>query len=85
MLRRRGRQDHAFGAIRGGGGGAGPRRSKAEGGGGGAGYVVIVGAKRTALGSLLGQFTGVPTPVLGATAIKAAMAKAGIDGEPCRK
>ncbi len=43
--------------------------------------VVIVGAKRTALGSLLGQFTGVPTPVLGATAIKAAMAQAGISGD----
>jgi len=43
--------------------------------------VVIVGAKRTALGSLLGQFTGVPTPVLGATAIKAAMAQSGIEAE----
>src|SRR5918993_1111415 len=31
--------------------------------------VVIVGAKRTALGALLGQFTGVPAPTLGATAI----------------
>ena len=35
--------------------------------------VVIVGAKRTAIGSMLGQFTGVPTPTLGATAIKAAL------------
>jgi acetyl-CoA C-acetyltransferase len=35
--------------------------------------VVIVGAKRTAIGSLLGQFTGVPTPKLGATAIRAAL------------
>jgi acetyl-CoA C-acetyltransferase len=43
--------------------------------------VVIVGAKRTALGSLLGQFTGVPTPQLGATAIKAAMAQSGIKPE----
>ena len=43
--------------------------------------VVIVGAKRTALGSLLGQFTGVPTPQLGATAIKAAMAQSGINAE----
>ena len=34
--------------------------------------VVIVGAKRTAIGSMLGQFTGVPTPTLGATAITAA-------------
>jgi acetyl-CoA C-acetyltransferase len=40
--------------------------------------IVIVGAKRTALGSLLGQFTGVPTPVLGATAIKAALEHAGL-------
>ena len=37
------------------------------------GDVVIVGAKRTAIGSMLGQFTGVPTPQLGATAIKAAL------------
>ena len=34
--------------------------------------VVIAGAKRTAIGALLGQFTGVPTPVLGAAAIKSA-------------
>ena len=34
--------------------------------------VVIAGAKRTAIGSFLGQFTGVPTPTLGATAIRAA-------------
>ncbi len=40
--------------------------------------VVIAGAKRTAIGSFLGQFTGVPTPTLGATAIKAALAHAGI-------
>ena len=39
--------------------------------------VVIVGAKRTAIGSMLGQFTGVPTPTLGATAISAALADAG--------
>ena len=31
--------------------------------------VVIVGAKRTAIGSFLGQFTGVPTPTLGTAAI----------------
>jgi acetyl-CoA C-acetyltransferase len=37
--------------------------------------VVIVGAKRTALGALLGQFTGVPATTLGATAIKAALAQ----------
>ena len=35
--------------------------------------IVIVGAKRTAIGSFLGQFTGVPTPTLGATAIRAAL------------
>ena len=35
--------------------------------------IVIVGAKRTAIGALLGQFTGVPTPTLGAAAIGAAL------------
>ncbi len=40
--------------------------------------VVIVGAKRTALGALLGQFTGVPAPILGATAIKAALEQSGV-------
>src|SRR5512135_1889664 len=40
--------------------------------------VVIVGAKRTAIGSFLGQFTGVPTPTLGATAIRAALAQSGV-------
>jgi acetyl-CoA C-acetyltransferase len=40
--------------------------------------IVIVGAKRTAIGSFLGQFTGVPTPTLGATAIRAAIEQAGI-------
>ena len=40
--------------------------------------IVIVGAKRTAIGSLLGQFTGVPTPTLGAAAIKAALEQAGV-------
>ena len=40
--------------------------------------VVIVGAKRTAIGSFLGQFTGVPTTTLGATAIGAALAQSGI-------
>ena len=43
--------------------------------------VVIVGAKRTAIGSLLGQFTGVATPQLGATAIRAALAEAGVAGD----
>ena len=41
--------------------------------------VVIVGAKRTAIGSMLGQFTGVPTPTLGATAMAAALEDAGLD------
>jgi acetyl-CoA C-acetyltransferase len=40
--------------------------------------IVIVGAKRTAIGSFLGQFSGVPTPTLGATAIKAALEHGGI-------
>ncbi|GAB3352292.1 thiolase family protein [Lysobacter tyrosinilyticus] len=40
--------------------------------------VVIVGAKRTAIGSLLGQFTGVPTPTLGTAAIKGALEHAGV-------
>ena len=40
--------------------------------------VVIVGAKRTAIGSMLGQFTGVPTPTLGATAIGGALEHAGV-------
>jgi acetyl-CoA C-acetyltransferase len=42
--------------------------------------VVIVGAKRTAIGSLLGQFTGVPTTQLGSVAIKAALDESGIAG-----
>jgi acetyl-CoA C-acetyltransferase len=40
--------------------------------------VVITGAKRTAIGSFLGQFTGVPTPTLGATAIRAALEQSGL-------
>ena len=40
--------------------------------------VVIAGAKRTAIGSFLGQFTGVPTPTLGATAIGAALEQSGL-------
>ena len=40
--------------------------------------IVIVGAKRTPIGSMLGQFTGVPTPTLGATAITAALEHAGV-------
>jgi acetyl-CoA C-acetyltransferase len=40
--------------------------------------VVIVGAKRTAIGSFLGQFTGVPSPTLGTVAIRGALAQAGV-------
>ncbi|QAU25293.1 acetyl-CoA C-acyltransferase [Dyella sp. M7H15-1] len=40
--------------------------------------IVIAGAKRTAIGSFLGQFTGVPTPKLGAAAIRAALEQAGV-------
>jgi acetyl-CoA C-acetyltransferase len=40
--------------------------------------IVIVGGKRTAIGSFLGQFTGVPTPTLGAAAITGALAHAGV-------
>jgi acetyl-CoA C-acetyltransferase len=40
--------------------------------------IVIAAAKRTAIGSFLGQFTGVPTPTLGATAIAAALQQSGI-------
>jgi acetyl-CoA C-acetyltransferase len=43
--------------------------------------VVITGAKRTAIGALLGQFTGVPTPTLGATAIKGALEQSGLAPE----
>ena len=42
--------------------------------------IVIAAAKRTAIGSFLGQFTGVPTPTLGATAISAALEQSGIPG-----
>ena len=40
--------------------------------------VVIVGAKRTPIGSFNGVFAGVPSPTLGATAIKAALEHAGV-------
>ena len=42
--------------------------------------IVIAAAKRTAIGSFLGQFTGVPTPTKGATAISAALVQSGIPG-----
>lgn len=41
--------------------------------------IVIVGAKRTAIGSMLGQFTGVPATELGASAIRGALEHAGLD------
>ena len=40
--------------------------------------IVIVGGKRTAIGSFLGQFTGVPTPTLGAAAIAGALEHGGV-------
>ncbi|WP_299342171.1 thiolase family protein [uncultured Pseudoxanthomonas sp.] len=40
--------------------------------------IVIAAAKRTAIGSFLGQFNGVPTPKLGAAAIAAALEQSGI-------
>ena len=40
--------------------------------------VVIAAAKRTAIGSFLGQFTGVPSPTLGAAAISAALEQSGV-------
>ncbi|MCR6686937.1 acetyl-CoA C-acyltransferase [Pseudoxanthomonas sp.] len=40
--------------------------------------IVIAAAKRTAIGSFLGQFNGVPTPTLGAAAISAALEQSGI-------
>ncbi|MFT4196672.1 MAG: acetyl-CoA C-acyltransferase [Pseudoxanthomonas sp.] len=43
--------------------------------------IVIVAAKRTAIGSFLGQFTGVPTPALGAAAIAAAIEQAGVPAQ----
>jgi acetyl-CoA C-acetyltransferase len=43
--------------------------------------IVIAAAKRTAIGSFLGQFTGVPTPTLGATAIRAALEQSGVAAE----
>ncbi|MEJ1095089.1 MULTISPECIES: thiolase family protein [unclassified Pseudoxanthomonas] len=40
--------------------------------------IVIAAAKRTAIGSFLGQFTGVPSPTLGAAAIRAVLEQAGV-------
>jgi len=43
--------------------------------------IVIVSARRTAIGSFQGQFAPVKSPVLGAAAIRAAVADAGIPGD----
>lgn len=43
--------------------------------------IIIAGAKRTAIGSFLGQFNGVPTPTLGAAAIRGALEHAGISAD----
>jgi len=43
--------------------------------------VVIVGAARTAIGSFLGSLATVPATRLGATAIKAALQRSGVDGK----
>jgi acetyl-CoA C-acetyltransferase len=41
--------------------------------------VVVVGAARTPIGSFLGSLAAVPAPRLGATAIRAALQRAGVD------
>jgi acetyl-CoA C-acetyltransferase len=41
--------------------------------------IVIVAAARTPMGSLLGELSGLPAPALGAVAIRAAVARAGVD------
>ena len=43
--------------------------------------IVIVSARRTAVGSFQGQFAPVKSPELGSAAIKAALTDAGIDGD----
>lgn len=43
--------------------------------------VYIVAAKRTPIGSLLGQFRDIPAPALGAAAIKAAIHESGVDAK----
>src|SRR5699024_2841769 len=43
--------------------------------------IAIVAAKRTAIGSFLGQFNGVPTPTLGGAAIRGAMQQSGLEGD----
>ncbi len=43
--------------------------------------IVIVGAARTPMGGFLGDFKDVAAPTLGAAAIRAALARAGLKGE----
>jgi acetyl-CoA C-acetyltransferase len=43
--------------------------------------IVIVSARRTAIGSFQGQFSPVKSPLLGAAAIRAAVADAGVGGD----
>jgi acetyl-CoA C-acetyltransferase len=43
--------------------------------------IVIIGAARTPIGGLLGDFSNVPAYTLGATAIKAAVERSGVKGE----
>ncbi|HOX90430.1 MAG TPA: acetyl-CoA C-acetyltransferase, partial [Burkholderiaceae bacterium] len=43
--------------------------------------IVIVGAARTPMGGMLGDFANVSAPQLGAVAIKAAVERAGVKGE----
>ncbi len=43
--------------------------------------IVIVGAARTPMGGFLGDLKDVAAPKLGATAIRAALARAGLKGE----
>ncbi|TAA21882.1 MULTISPECIES: thiolase family protein [Pseudoxanthomonas] len=43
--------------------------------------IVIAAAKRTAIGSFLGQFNGTPTPQLGASVIAAALEQAGVPAQ----
>ena len=43
--------------------------------------IVIVAAKRTAIGSFLGQYTGTPTPALGSAAIRGALEQSGINAD----
>jgi acetyl-CoA C-acetyltransferase len=43
--------------------------------------IVIVGSARTPMGALQGELAGIPAPVLGATAIRAAVARSGLDAD----